>query len=123
MSNYYKDVCNGIYKEALKELSKKGSKSKLDLKIVPCAFEIPVTISRNVNKYHGFVAIGCIIKGQTPNFEFISKAITDGIMNLSIQKKKPIGNAIITCLNKKQALRRFNKGAEAAKAVLEVLKV
>ena len=123
MSNYYKDVCGGIYKKSLKTLSQKGTKNKLDLKVVPGAFEIPVTISRNINKYDGFVAIGCVIKGETPNFEFISKAITYGIMNLSIRNKKPIGNAIITCLTKKQALKRFKKGEEAAKAVLEVLKV
>ena len=123
MSNYYKDVCKGIYIKAIKELTQKRSMNKLDLKIVPGAFEIPVTISRNINKYDAFIAIGCIIKGKTPNFEFISKAITYAIMDLSIQNKKPIGNAIITCLNKEQALKRFNKGEEAAKAILQVLKV
>ncbi len=88
---------------------------------VPGAFEIPVMIARNIKKYDGFIAVGCIIKGETPNFNLISNAIINGIMKLSILHKKPIGNAIITCLNDDQAKKRSDKGKEAAKAVLEVL--
>ena len=79
-------------------------------------------ISRNIKKFDGFIAIGSIIKGKTPNFNFISQAITDGIMNLSILSKKPIGNAILTCLNDKQSMQRSIKGKEAAIAVIDVLK-
>ena len=80
-------------------------------------------ISRNIKQYDGFIALGCVIKGQTPHFNFISKATTDAIMKLSVEYKKPIGNGIITCLNKKQAIvRSKTKGLEAAKAVLSVLK-
>ena len=90
---------------------------------VPGIFEIPVVISKNIKKYDGFIALGCVIKGETPHFDFISKATTDAIMKLSIEHQKPIGNGIITCLNKKQALvRSKTKGQEAAKAVLSVLK-
>ena len=85
------------------------------------AFEIPVTISRNIKSYDAFIAIGIIIKGETPNFDFISQAITNGIMDLSILHKKPIGNAILTCLNIAQTKKRTHKGEEAAKAVLNVL--
>ena len=85
------------------------------------AFEIPVTISRNIKSYDAFIAIGIIIKGETPNFDFISQAITNGIMDLSILHKKPIGNAILTCLNIAQIKKRTHKGEEAAKAVLNVL--
>jgi len=88
---------------------------------VPGVFEIPVTISKNINKYDGFVALGCVIKGKTPHFEFISRATTDAIMRLSIQYKKPIGYGVLTCFNKKQALKRMNKGNEAANAVWMVL--
>ena len=84
-------------------------------------FEIPVTISKNIKKFDGFIALGCVIKGQTPHFDFISQASTDAIMKLSINSKKPIGNGIITCLNMKQAKARKKKGAEAANAVLSVL--
>ena len=84
-------------------------------------FEIAVTISKNIKKFDGFIALGCVIKGQTPHFDFISQASTDAIMKLSINSKKPIGNGIITCLNMKQAKARKKKGAEAANAVLSVL--
>ena len=95
--------------------------SKFKVIEVPGVFEIPVTISKNIKKYDGFIALGCVIKGQTPHFDFISQASTDAIMQLSIDNKKPIGNGIITCLNLKQAKMRKKKGAEAMKAVLSVL--
>jgi 6,7-dimethyl-8-ribityllumazine synthase len=109
----------GLLNTAVKELKK----NKVAFKIleVPGAFEIPVTISRNINKYDGFIALGSIIKGETPNFDFISSAITNGLINLSITSKKPIGNGILTCFNSKQALSRSDKGYEAAIAVLDVL--
>ena len=88
---------------------------------VPGAFEIPVTIARNIKKFDGFVAIGIIIKGETPNFDLISHAITNGLIELSIIYKKPIGNAILTCLNSDQAKARNSKGEEAVDAVLNVL--
>jgi 6,7-dimethyl-8-ribityllumazine synthase len=90
---------------------------------VPGAFEIPVVMSKNIKKFDGFIAIGLIIKGETPNFNFISSAITNGLMQISILYKKPIGNAILTCLNQRQARARTIKGFEAAVAVLEVLNV
>ena len=90
---------------------------------VPGAFEIPVVISRNINNYDGFIAIGSIIKGETPNFNFISSAITNGLIQLMLLHKKPIGNAILTCLNKKQAMQRSSKGFEAVLAVSEVINV
>ena len=84
-------------------------------------FEIPVTISKNLKKFDAFIALGCVIKGQTPHFDFISQASTNAIMDLSVINKKPIGNGIITCLNMKQAKIRRKKGAEAADAVNSVL--
>ena len=89
---------------------------------VPGVFEIPVTIARNIKKCDAFIALGCVIKGETPHFDFISKSSTDALMDLSIQFKKPIGNGILTCLNMNQALvRSKKKGKEAAKAVISVL--
>ena len=119
IANYYKKISNDLLKSALKNLNK----DKFTIKIinVPGVFEIPVTISRNIKKFHGFVALGCVIKGETPHFDFISKATTDAIMTLSINSKKPIGNGIITCLNQKQALARGKKGFEASEATKAVL--
>ena len=117
-ANYYKDISSGLLKSAINSLPKN---SKVKIINVPGVFEIPVTISKNIKKFDGFIALGCVIKGQTPHFDFISQASTDAIMKLSINSKKPIGNGIITCLNMKQAKARKKKGAEAANAVLSVL--
>ena len=109
-----------LYNSAYNELDKRKIQ-KVESTFVNGAFEIPVTIARNINKFDAFVAIGVIIKGETPNFNLISQAITDGIMHLSILHKKPIGNAILTCLNSDQAEKRGHKGKEAVEAVLDVL--
>ena len=122
MSTYNHDITHEVRLSAKKELNKFGIK-KIENIEVPGAFEIPVTISRLAKKYDGFIAIGCIIKGETTNFDLISNAITNGIIQISITQKKPIGNSIITSFNKDQASKRFDRGKEAAKAVLEVLKV
>ena len=118
IANYYKDISFGLLKSAQNHLPK-----NFIIKIirVPGVFEIPVTISKNLKKFDGFIALGCVIKGQTPHFEFISQSSTNALMDLSIQSKKPIGNGIITCLNMKQAKARKNKVAEAAKAVIAIL--
>ena len=118
IADYYKDISNGLLRSAKNSLPKNFA---LKIIKVPGVFEIPVTISKNINKYHAFIALGCVIKGQTPHFDFISQASTNAIMNISIKSKKPIGNGIITCLNMKQAKARKKKGIEAAKAIISVL--
>ena len=121
-SVYNEDITNELLLGANKLLEKNDIKNVVTIN-VPGAFEIPVVISKNIKKYDAFIAIGCIIKGETSNFDLISNAITNGIMQISITQKKPIGNAIITCFNKDQALNRLDKGKEAATAILEVLKI
>ena len=117
IADYYEDISSSLLKSA------KNNLKEFSLKIirVPGVFEIPITISKNIKKYDAFIALGCVIKGQTPHFDFISSATTQAIMNLSVKSKKPIGNGIITCLNMKQAKSRGRKGKEAAKAVISVL--
>ncbi|RZO50835.1 MAG: 6,7-dimethyl-8-ribityllumazine synthase [Candidatus Pelagibacterales bacterium] len=118
IANYYKDISKQLLNSALGELKKN---SKVNIIEVPGVFEIPVTIIKNINKYDGVVALGCVIKGETPHFDFISSATTDAIMKISVDKKKPVGNGIITCLNKNQANARGKKGKEAANAIMSVL--
>ena len=120
-SVYNNDITEKLTLGAIKELKKSGV-NNVDTKKVPGAFEIPGIIARLAKKYDGFVAIGCVIKGETANFDLICNAITNGIMQISVNEKKPIGNAILTCFNKNQAKDRFNRGAEAAKAGIAVLK-
>ncbi len=118
VASYYENIAKSLLKSARHKI-----KNKYSIKVikVPGVFEIPVTISKNLNKFNGFIALGCVIKGETPHFDFISKATTDALMRLSITSNKPVGNGVITCLNKKQAIARGRKGLEAAEAVLSVL--
>ena len=117
---YYKNISSMLLNSAKHELKNFGQVKTIS---VPGVFEIPVVISRNIKKYDGFLALGCVIKGETPHFDFISKSTTDAIMNISINAKKPVGNGIITCLNKKQAVARGKKGKEAAIAVKTILSI
>ena len=118
LADYYKEISLNLMKSAVNEIKKSYNFKAIS---VPGVFEIPVTISKNIKKYDAFIALGCVIKGQTPHFDFISKAATDHIMKISVESKKPVGNGIITCLNMKQALKRKHKGKEASKAVISVL--
>ena len=118
IADYYQNITKGLLDSALKLIPKSYLVKIIK---VPGVFEIPVTISKNIKKYDGFLALGCVIKGQTPHFDFISQATTDAIMKLSVENRKPIGNGIITCLNMKQAVVRKKKGREAAQAVISVL--
>jgi 6,7-dimethyl-8-ribityllumazine synthase len=130
IANYYVNISNNLSVGAQTTLDR--AKIKYSIKEVPGVFEIPVVISRNIKKYDAFIALGCVIKGETPHFDYISKTTFDGLMNLSIENKKPIGNGIITALNKDQARARCGsykiedhikngKGEEAANAVIAVL--
>ena len=118
IANYYKNISFNLMNSAMNEIKKSFNFKVIT---VPGVFEIPVTISKNIRKYDGFIALGCVIKGQTPHFDFISKATTDYIMKISVDSKKPVGNGIITCLNMKQAIKRKHKGREASKAVISIL--
>ena len=118
LADYYKEISLGLLNSAKKNLP-----SSFEIKIikVPGVFEIPITISKYIKKFDAFIALGCVIKGKTPHFDFISQSSTNAIMDLAINSKKPIGNGILTCLNMRQAKIRKKKGAEAAKAIISVL--
>ena len=119
-ARYYKGFSKSLELYAVSTLDVKKIKYKIIP--VPGVFEIPVVIAKNIKKYDGFIALGCVIKGETPHFDFISQATIDAIMKLSTDYKKPIGNGIITSLNKLQAAYRSKKkGSEAANAVIKVL--
>ena len=79
VASYYENIANSLLKSARNKIK---NKCNIDVIKVPGAFEIPVTISRNIKKFDAFIALGIIIKGETPNFEFISQAISNGLINL-----------------------------------------
>jgi len=119
LADYYEDISSLLLKSA------KNNLNNFSLKIirVPGVFEIPITISKNIKKYDAFLALGCVIKGETPHFDFICSSTFNALMKISVDSKKPIGNGIITCLNMNQAKKRSKvKGSEAINAVQEILK-
>ena len=124
---YYKEISRKLFKSAKKKLHNK--KAKVSLIDVPGIYEIPIAIRKNIKKYDGFVALGCVVKGETPHFDLICSSTFNSILNLSITFNKPIGNGIITAFNMKQALQRCkstiskksDKGSEAANAVMSIL--
>ena len=127
-ANYYKDISDNLILCAKNELIKK--KFKLKIINVPGVFEIPFMIRKNIKKFDGFIALGCVVKGKTPHFDLICNSVFNSILQISISFNKPIGNGIITCLNLNQAKERSglktnitpNKGEESAKAIISVLK-
>ena len=126
-ANYYKEISKNLVSNAKKRLLNK--KIKVSLLNVPGVYEIPIAIRKNINKYNGFIALGCVIKGQTPHFDLICSSTFNSILNLSITYNKPIGNGVITAYNISQARQRCknikskkpNKGSEAANAVMSIL--
>ena len=126
-ANYYKDISKKLIISSKKKLNKNHIKTSIIN--VPGIFEIPIAIKKNIKNFDGFVALGCVIKGQTPHFDLICSSTFNSILNLSIAFNKPIGNGIITAYNMTQALQRCksttskkpNKGSEAANAVISIL--
>ena len=127
-SCYYKEISNNLVLNTKKKLI--NVKFKISILNVPGAFEIPISIRKNINKFDGFVALGCVIKGQTPHFDLLCSSLFNSILSLSIKYNKPIGNGVITAFNLNQAKQRSkktsfnkqNKGSEAADAVISILK-
>ena len=120
-SNYYESITQNLINGSLRKL--KFKKQNVNIIKIPGTFEIPVIISKNLKRFDAFIALGCVIKGETPHFDFICNSTFISLQNLSIKSKKPIGNGIITSLNMRQAKKRsFIKGQEAANAVIEVMK-
>ena len=125
-ANYYKNISKKLVQSSKKKLN---NSVKANIINIPGIYEIPIAIRKNIKKFDGFIALGCVIKGQTPHFDLICYSTFNALSNLSINFNKPIGNGIITAYNMSQALQRCknttskkpNKGSEAANAVMSIL--
>ena len=106
-SDYYSNISKNLLFNVKKNLIKKNF--KLSVLQVSGVFEIPAAIRKNIKKYDGFIALGCVRKGQTPHFDLICSSTFNAILSLSINFNKPIGNGIITALNLNQASQRSIK--------------
>ncbi len=123
-SNYYSDVSNNLENGAIKTLKEIGI--NYELIHAPGCFEIPYIIKKNINKF-GFIALGCVIKGDTYHFNVISNETSRKIMDISVDNLIPVGFGILTCYDLNQAIIRSdvnqkNKGREAALACIDLLK-
>ena len=129
VSNYYQDIADSLVKGATIYLdSIKADNDNMEYSItkVPGAFEIPFFISTNRDLFDAFIALGCIIRGETYHFEVISNEVTRKLMDLSTDINKPIGFGVLTCENLDQAKERSdpnkgNKGAEAAHGCISLM--
>ena len=124
ISNYYEQIGKNLLKGTETELNLNNI--DYDILFAPGCFEIPFLISKNIKKYKGFIALGCVIRGETYHFELIANECARKIMDLSISNMKPIGFGILTCENIKQAkirsdIKKKNKGKEAANACIKLL--
>lgn len=121
---YYRDVVDGLSEGATRLLGEAGARAEvLD---VAGAFELPQAIriaTRGRERFDGFVALGCVVKGETDHYDFICQATMAGLMQVALQFGLALGSGLLTVDNIDQAVARsrldgFNKGAEAAVAAL-----
>ena len=122
---YYKDITQNLIQGALNVLER--IKADTEIVEVSGALEIPTAIKLMENEFDGFIAVGCVIRGETTHYEIVSMESSRGLSNLGLEKVC-IGNAILTVENKLQAEKRadpkiFDKGGEACNALLSIIKV
>ena len=121
---YYKDVVDGLLTGAARILTEAGATH--DVLDIAGAYELPQAIRLAVRGTHGFdayVALGCIVRGETDHYDFICAASMNGLMDVALQFGLCMGVGLLTCDNIEQAMARsgqdgHNKGAEAAAAAL-----
>ncbi|MDD5464256.1 MAG: 6,7-dimethyl-8-ribityllumazine synthase [Candidatus Moranbacteria bacterium] len=128
VSKFNDDITGGMLYGAAEVLKKNGvSEKNISTVWVPGAIEIPLACQRlaETKKYHGIIALGCVIKGDTDHYKYVSGESIRGVMDVMLKTGIPIGMGIITTNNLKQAKDRSgatnNKGAESAQAVLEMI--
>jgi len=122
------DIVGGMLEGSLDILKKNGvSSENIDVVKVPGAFEIPLACQKmaQMKKYDGLIVLGCVIKGDTDHYYYISGESIRGVMEVMLKEGLPIGMGIITTNNLEQAQERSgsenNKGVESAQAVLEMI--
>ena len=124
-ANYYKEISKNLESGSINAL--KENDYDYDIINAPGCFEIPYLIKKNINKYIGFISLGCIIKGDTYHFEVIANETARKIMDISVEYNVPIGFGILSCYDLNQAVIRSdinqkNKGREAALACMKLIK-
>lgn len=125
-ARFYPDISDALYEGAMKVLT--GAGVTTERVAVPGALEIPGAIRQAAGRYDGFVALGCVIRGETHHFEIVSNESARGLMDLTVRDGLCIGNGILTVESEEQALVRAapdrgNKGGDAANACLALIQL
>ena len=123
-SRYYTDIADALIEGAEREIARNGAMS--ERVVVPGAFEIPGAIAMAAGHYDGFLALGCVIRGETTHYDYVCGESARGLMDLAVQKKLAIGYGIVTVNNMEQAkaraeTHRGDKGGDAAHACLAMV--
>jgi 6,7-dimethyl-8-ribityllumazine synthase len=123
-SRFYPDIADALIDGAEREINKNGATS--ERVVVPGAFEIPGAIALAADRYDGFVALGCVIRGETSHYDYVCGESARGLMELSVHRKVAIGYGIVTVDNVEQAWARAatdrgDKGGDAAHACLAMV--
>jgi len=127
-SSWHPEICDDLIAGAKRALSEASVKS-VEVIYVPGSFEIPLAAQLAFEKgFDAVVALGLVLKGETPHFDYVCSGVTDGVMNVSLKFSKPIGFGVLMCNNLDQAIARCgrpesieDKGYDSAVAALELL--
>ena len=124
--NFYEDISGELESGAVTALQDAGV--TFDIEQVPGAFEIPAVIGLMKKKYDGFIALGCVIRGETTHYDYVCGESARGLMDLSLHHGLAIGYGILTVENEEQAWERAgvtkgNKGRDAALACLRMIEL
>jgi 6,7-dimethyl-8-ribityllumazine synthase len=125
-ARFHEDITHMLVDGAIAVLDKAGA--HFDRIEVPGSFEVPGAIKFAMNMYDGFVALGCVIRGETSHFDFVCAESARGLMQLSLEHNVAIGYGILTVDNREQGLRRadrnqLDKGGDAALACLRMVEL
>lgn len=127
-ARFYTDLADEMVMGAIAALDAAGA--SYERLAVPGAFEIPgaISMAASAEKYDAFVALGCVIRGDTTHYDYVCKESARGLMNLAIEDHLAIGYGILTCEDADQAWARArvtqgNKGAAAVEAALAMLSI
>ena len=125
-SRFNDEIVEGLLAGALECLTRHGVADKsIVVYRVPGAFEIPQVARAVLTKHDAVIALGCILRGETPHFEFIANQVTTELSRVATESRRPVAFGVITCETMQQAIERSspgagNKGWEAALAAIEM---
>lgn len=122
-ASWHTQIMDGLVSGAERAAAEAGAQTTLIR--VPGSFELPVAAARLAPHFDAVVALGVVIRGGTPHFDYVCQAATDGLNRVAIDSRKPVGLGVLTCDNEEQGLDRAglegsreDKGHEAMTAAL-----